>query len=276
MDPQHTTLPDEAVLTALADLFQPGADERARWLALLTEARAARRRRRLQRPAPEGSGAPPVERLSPMAVSQRAPARDRRRLRLRPRSWWWRTGLVAAVLAAAAGAVVHGTGREDGAERIVGAPFTPAPLARTCSDWRPMAQAFVSVMPCLERRGDALLISVKVKAAPEGDLLPEGDAVVWLWLMRKDRAAEARKSFLRTRHESTLRRCPIPLHADGRITLCGPFRLPLPDRDGTYTTSTQARLHDAVHPPGWNDRRFTGTQGGELVWKMNRPVRPVR
>ncbi|MFF4645973.1 hypothetical protein [Streptomyces sp. NPDC001389] len=51
MDRGHTTLPDKAVLTALAEIF--GADDRelALWHRLQTEARAAQRQRRLQRPA---------------------------------------------------------------------------------------------------------------------------------------------------------------------------------------------------------------------------------
>ncbi|MEU3778864.1 hypothetical protein AB0F11_37815 [Streptomyces sp. NPDC032472] len=51
MDRGHTTLPDKAVLTALAEIFGVGDEELALWHRLQSEARAAQRQRRLQRPA---------------------------------------------------------------------------------------------------------------------------------------------------------------------------------------------------------------------------------
>ncbi|MER7049233.1 hypothetical protein [Streptomyces jumonjinensis] len=220
--------------------------------------------RQLQRPAdaPDTVSPSAAEQPAPAAAPQRAHAHI-----LRPARW--RAALIAVVLtAAAATGIRFAAWDHDDAGRLAPALSTPAPLALTCSaDWRPIPQAFLSLKPCLERKGNKLFISAKVKAVPEGDLLPQQNAVVWLWLMREDRAAEAKGSFLSTRHESTLRRCPIPMHRDGRITVCGPFPVSLPAREGTYTTSTEARLRDAVHPPGWTDPAFAGTQGAKLVWQ---------
>ncbi|MER5555949.1 hypothetical protein ABT001_30495 [Streptomyces sp. NPDC002793] len=56
MDPEHTTLPDKAVLTALAEIFRVSNEELAAWHRLQTEAKAAQRQRRLQRPAADHQG----------------------------------------------------------------------------------------------------------------------------------------------------------------------------------------------------------------------------
>ncbi|KIF06856.1 hypothetical protein PL81_05245, partial [Streptomyces sp. RSD-27] len=51
MDRAHTTLPDEAVLRALAEIFGVDDRELALWHRLHAEARATQRQRRLRRPA---------------------------------------------------------------------------------------------------------------------------------------------------------------------------------------------------------------------------------
>ncbi|MFE3931737.1 hypothetical protein [Streptomyces sp. YIM B13508] len=63
MDPEHTTLPDKAVLTALAEIFGANDEELAAWHRLQTEAKAAQRQRRLQRLAADHQGisAPPQD-----------------------------------------------------------------------------------------------------------------------------------------------------------------------------------------------------------------------
>ncbi|MFC7593438.1 hypothetical protein ACFQYP_64330 [Nonomuraea antimicrobica] len=169
---------------------------------------------------------------------------------------------LVAVAVAVAGLTVWlgGTCRDPSA------PVTPAPLTQPCSsDWRPIRQASVHVMPCIGRSADGITISVEVKAIPR-DGVP-GEVTVWLWLMRRDQQAIEDRAFDRTRDESTLHRCRVRFDNGDQVERCGPFTLAPPAGDGEYTTSTSARWHDAVYPPGWEDPGFAGTQGGFLVWK---------
>ncbi|MEU6864218.1 hypothetical protein ABZ924_13225 [Streptomyces sp. NPDC046876] len=117
MDRGHTTLPDKAVLTALAEIFGVGDEELALWHRLQSEARAAQRRRRLQRPAAADrnqdtpdTGSPAEARAGdpPTSATDTGPAPDAAPDAVRV-SWWSRVpaaariGSAALVLVLAAG-----------------------------------------------------------------------------------------------------------------------------------------------------------------------------
>ncbi|GGT45050.1 helix-turn-helix domain-containing protein [Streptomyces chromofuscus] len=176
-----------------------------------------------------------------------------------------------AVALAAAGLVVLGSMEVRGwwsgdRHRSPSAPTTLEPLAQQCRpDWAPVAQASLSVMPCIERGADGVMISVKYKAIPQ-DGTP-GEATVWLWLMYQDPQMIKDRTMHLTRNESTLRRCRVQLDNGDQVQTCGPFRLDPPAKKGTYTTASSARMHDSVYPPGWEVPEFSGTQGGVLPWK---------
>ncbi|WP_037854881.1 helix-turn-helix transcriptional regulator [Streptomyces sp. NRRL S-340] len=61
LKPTETALPAAAVLSALADVFEVGAEESARWQELREQAHCARRRSRYQRTAPDRPAASPCE-----------------------------------------------------------------------------------------------------------------------------------------------------------------------------------------------------------------------
>ena len=143
---------------------------------------------------------------------------------------------------------------------------TPEPLTEQCrSGWAPMRKASLYVMPCIERGTDGVIIYAKVKAMSR-DGVPD-EATVWLWLMHQDQEAIDNRTFQLTRDESTLRRCRVRLKDADQVETCGPFTLPAPAKQGVYATASQADLNDAVHPPGWHDPTFSGTQGGSLHWR---------
>lgn len=149
-------------------------------------------------------------------------------------------------------------------------PTTPMPLARQCTGWSRIQQAFVDVMPCIGHDANGVTISVKVKAIPQ-DGTPN-DVTVWLWLMHQDRKMIKNRTFQLTRNESTLHRCQIHLDNEEQVEPCGPYPVATPTKEGQYSTSVQARTHsDSAYPPGWDDPKFAGTQGGRLLWPADQP-----
>ncbi|MER5348165.1 hypothetical protein ABT030_49615 [Streptomyces mirabilis] len=150
-------------------------------------------------------------------------------------------------------------------EATPSASTTPEPLAQQCrTDWAPMPQASVYVMPCIRRDTNGVTITTKVKAIPKSGF--PGEVTVWLWLMDQDPKMINKRTFQLTRNQSTLRRCRIHLDNGDQVKPCGPFTLAPPAKDGVYTTSSSARINDSVYPPGWDAPGFAGTQGGSLIW----------
>jgi hypothetical protein len=265
MDPEHTTLPDKAVLAALAKIFEVSDEELAEWHRLHTEAKAGQRRRQLQRPVSDRPAAAPVHDAATEGRSQQEAADTPETLAHRPRVMWRRPTLVAV---AAVGLVVLAgievTTLLGDKDKTPSAATTPEPLAQECrTNWEPVRQASLYVMPCIGHDNDRVTISVKYKAIPQ-DGIP-GEATVWLWLMNTDLIKN--HTFQMTRNESTLRRCRIHLDDGDQVKTCGPFPLAPPTKEGVYTTSSSARINDSVYPPGWDDPGFAGTQGGSLPWK---------
>lgn len=134
-----------------------------------------------------------------------------------------------------------------------------------CRDnWTKSSVELVFVMPCIKRDSGGISIYTKIRSDKQSGSAQE--VTVWIWLMKHDRhLVQSRQAHL-TRSEKSLRRCRMRLPNGGRVMTCGPFKVPPPDKAGSYTTSSSVRTHDAAYPPGWDDPGFSGTQGGLVTW----------
>ncbi|GAB3146656.1 helix-turn-helix domain-containing protein [Microbispora hainanensis] len=129
---EHTTLPEKAVLTALAEIFGASAEELDEWHELQRQARGDQRQRQLQRPAPTPEVPAAQARDSPAPVAMHAgdSPDNRERSRPRRRRGRWLVPVAGAGATVVAGLVLvlllHAPGEETAAVATSASP-PPAP-----------------------------------------------------------------------------------------------------------------------------------------------------